>query len=232
MRPGSIRLIWEHTFVTHPAYIREKARQMRIEKDLTIDEIAERLAISRQTIFSWVKDIPLRERKSNPGQALGNAAMQAKYKALRDAAYEQGWSEYAELAQEPTFRDFVGMYLAEGYKRDRNTVSICNSDMDVIYLAESWIRRFSRNRIEHGLQFHADQDPDVLRRRWADLLDVEPASIRLQRKSNSNQMTKRTWRSRHGVLTIRVGDTYFHARLQAWMRRLADEWLDLPLRGA
>ena len=55
----SVWFLREHVFVAHPAYIREKARQMRIDKDLTIDEIAERLAISRQTIAYWLRDLPL-----------------------------------------------------------------------------------------------------------------------------------------------------------------------------
>jgi hypothetical protein len=62
-------------FVTHPAYIREKARQMRIEKDLTIDEIAERLAISRQTIFYCVRDARLKKpRRTTAGQRMCNKA--------------------------------------------------------------------------------------------------------------------------------------------------------------
>jgi DNA-binding XRE family transcriptional regulator len=36
--------------MAHPAYLREKARSMRIERRLTIDELAERLALSRTTI--------------------------------------------------------------------------------------------------------------------------------------------------------------------------------------
>jgi transposase-like protein len=54
-RRRSIRPKWEHVFVTYPAYVREKARRMRVERDFTIDEIAERLAISRQTIYHWVR---------------------------------------------------------------------------------------------------------------------------------------------------------------------------------
>src|SRR3954454_15366548 len=99
-------------FVTHPDYIRQKARQMRIEKDLTIDGIAERLGISRQKIACWVRDLPVagvarglarqpiaywvralplqRAPRANPGQRLGNLAMQRKFKALRDTAYEEG----------------------------------------------------------------------------------------------------------------------------------------------
>src|SRR4051812_11671048 len=98
----SFRSIWEHMFVTHPAYIREKAIQMRVEKDLTIDEIAERLAISRQTIAYWVKDFPLKVRRSSPGQALGTLAMQRKYRELREEAYAQGVAEYDELCTDPT----------------------------------------------------------------------------------------------------------------------------------
>jgi len=124
-------------FVTHPAYIREKARQMRIERGMTIDEIAERLAVSRTTVFYWLRDLPPLERMGRPpsvGQALGNLAMQRRYRELREAAYGQGLAEFDELVLEPTFRDFVCMYIGEGYKRSRNTVAICriavNSDAE------------------------------------------------------------------------------------------------------
>ena len=80
--------------MAYPAYIREKARQLRTDKKLTIDELAERLAISRTTIYYWVKDLEI-PRKSNCGwpasaQQKGTAAMQLRYRALREAAYKQG----------------------------------------------------------------------------------------------------------------------------------------------
>ena len=37
--------------MTHPDYIRQKALRLRTEARLTIDEIAERLALSRTTIY-------------------------------------------------------------------------------------------------------------------------------------------------------------------------------------
>jgi transcriptional regulator with XRE-family HTH domain len=216
--------------VTHPAYIREKARQMRLEKDLTIDEIAERLGISRQTIFCWVKDVPLKKPR-RVDYAARAEANRARFKAMRDEAYEQGFAQYDDLINEPTFRDFVCMYIGEGYKRNRNEVHLCNSDSNVLVLADYWIRRFATNPISYCLQYHADQDPDELRRFWSLLLKIDATAIRLQRKSNSNQLEGRTWRSRWGVLSIRCGDTYFRAKLQAWMDRLFEEWLHLPVVG-
>jgi hypothetical protein len=93
-------------------------------------------------------------------------------------------------------------------------------------LAECWVRRFARNPLDYSLQYHADQDVDELKRFWAKLLHIDPEAIKLRRKSNSNQLTGRTWRSQHGVLTVRTSDTYFHARLQAWMDRIRAEWVD------
>lgn len=152
--------------------------------------------------------------------------MRRKYKRLRDEAYEEGWEQFDELVREPSFRDFVCMYIGEGSKRSRNEVGICNSNVKVMILADYWMRRFATNPIRYSVQYHADQDVDELRGFWGRMLRVDPAEIRLQRKSNSNQLTGRTWRSRWGVLTIRSGDTYFRARLQAWMDRIFEEWLD------
>jgi hypothetical protein len=45
--------------IAHAAYLREKARSMRIERQFTIDELAERLALSRSTVYYWVRDLPI-----------------------------------------------------------------------------------------------------------------------------------------------------------------------------
>lgn len=216
--------------MTYPPYLREKARQLRAEKGLTIDEIAERLALGRTTVFYWVGDMPRPARclwRPGPAHQLGTRAMQARYKRQRDEARELGFWEFPRLCSMPTFRDFVGMYIAEGSKRNRNVVALGNSDPAVIRLADHWIRYFSRRPIEYRIQHHADQRMSTLAAFWGELLGVPGSAIRFQRKSNSRQLAKRTWRSKHGVLTVRTNDTLFRARLQGWIEQVQTLWLDL-----
>lgn len=161
---------------------------------------------------------------SDAARRKGNRAMRAKYRALREAAYRQGREEFPVLLMQPTFRDFVCMYIGEGYKRDRNVVSICNSDPAVVRLGAHWIARLTSNRVAFEFQHHADQDPDELRAFWGSLLNIDPLAIKFQRKSNSRKMSGRAWRSRYGVLQVRTSDTYLRARLDAWMDRVRFEW--------
>lgn len=210
--------------MSYPPYLREKARELRREKHLSIDEIAERLALSRTTVHYWVRGMPLgRRRRDNPH--LGARKMLAKHRRAREEAYELGHWEFPRLTPHPTFRDFVTLYVAEGYRRDRNMVSICNSDPAVMQIATLWIRRFSRRPLAFSVQFHADQNLAELTRFWEERLALQPGEIRLQRKSNSNQLRHRAWRSRYGVIAVRVGDTLFRARLQGWIDRLQEEWV-------
>ena len=58
--------------MAHPAYLREKMRRLRTERKLTIDELAERLALSRSTIYYWVRDLPIDHAgRANAGQRKG-----------------------------------------------------------------------------------------------------------------------------------------------------------------
>lgn len=215
--------------MSHPSYLREKARTLRAERRLTIDEIAERLALSRSTIYYWVKDMPIPGSGAGTGfssaaQRKGTRAMKRKYRLLREAAYREGVESYAGLAEDPTFRDFVCLYIGEGSKRDRNRVALANSDPIVILHATRWMRRLSERPLMFWLQFHADQQPAELVRFWSGLLDTPSDTVRLLRKSNSNQLTGRTWRSRYGVLSVAIMDTYLRARLQAWMDLTRRSW--------
>jgi hypothetical protein len=202
----------------HPAYLRDKALQMRVDRHLSINEIALRLALPKTTIYYWLKDVPLgRPRRANPGQRRGNRAMRTRYREAREAAYAVGRAEFTDLAADPTFRDFVCLYIAKGHKRDRNSVSLCNSDPAVVRLAARWMRRFARNPVTYRVQYHADQRPDTLAAFWAEQLNTHPNYITVVPKSNSNRLSGRTWRCEHGVLDVRTGDTMFRARLQGWM---------------
>jgi hypothetical protein len=218
--------------VAYPAYVREKARQLRLEKHLSVDEIAARLSLPKTTIYYWIRDLPLgRPRRANPGQRRGTRSMQRSYALRRAAAYLQGRIEFDDLIEEPTFRDFVCLYMAEGYKRSRNKVGVCNSDPAIVALCANWVRRFARNPVRYSIQYHADQDLEDIQRFWARRLGVRPNEIRLQRKSNSGRLTGRTWRSRYGVLNVTVGDTLLRARLEAWMHSLQEQWLHSPAPG-
>ena len=219
--------------MTHPTYIREKARALRAEQRLTIDQIAERLALPRTTIYHWVRDMPVAGWGRGSGlpthaQREGTRSMQRRFRLLREEAYRDGVDSFAALCGEPTFRDFVCMYIGEGYKRSRNRVSICNSDPAVVKLGCHWIARLAARPPYFRLQYHADQDLDALRSFWGKQVEAPPAMIKVLRKSNSNQLTGRTWRSRWGVLAVSVDDTYLRARIEAWITELKAEWGRAP----
>jgi AcrR family transcriptional regulator len=173
--------------VAYPAYVREKARELRLEKHLSVDEIAARLALPKTTIYYWIRDMPLGRPRRENGHP-GSRAMCRKYRLLREAAYEEGKAEFELLAGDPCFRDFVCLYIAEGYKRNRNRVSVANSDPSVVVLCTHWIRRFARNPVTFSVQYHADQNLREVTEFWSEHINVSPEAIRMQRKSNSGEL--------------------------------------------
>jgi len=159
---------------------------MRVERQLTIDELAERLALPRTTIYYWVRDLPIPGSGSGgvwpeAARRKGTRAMQRKYRLLREEAYLEGMASFDELAADPTFRDFVCLYIAEGYKRNRNVVSVCNSDPVVVRVATRWLRRLTDGQLGFSIQYHADQDLSELREFWSNTLEIDAATIKLQR---------------------------------------------------
>jgi hypothetical protein len=218
--------------MAYPRYLRERAREMRQMKKLSLIEIAERLALPKTTVYYWISDLPLGRPRRDNGHP-GNLAMQAKYRLIREAAYREGAEEFVRLAiQTPAFRDFVCLYIGEGYRRNRNRVSIANSDPAIVAFAARWIQHFSDRPLDCSLQFHADQDPRKLAVFWSERLSVDPSRVRLQPKSNSSKLATRKWRCQYGVLSVGVNDTALRARLQGWIDSIKEQWLDSASFGA
>jgi hypothetical protein len=99
-------------------------------------------------------------------------------------------------------------------------------------LAVYWLSEFSTKRMRFSIQYHADQDLNTLRRYWAEELGIPGMAIEFLRKSNSGQLAHRTWRSKHGVLSVRLHDTLLRSRIQGWIHCMRSDWLDSPAPGA
>lgn len=90
--------------------------RVRRKQTRSLDEICNRLALPRGTVYYWIKDIPLqRPRKTNLAPAY--AATFKKFRLIREDSYKQGLLEYDTLVANPTFRDFVTLFMTEGYNQ-------------------------------------------------------------------------------------------------------------------
>ncbi len=212
---------------TYPPHLRAKAIELRTKDHMTLDEIIERLQLPKTTVYGWIKDYPLPvTRPRNPqGQIIASLANQERAAAKRQTWYDLGISEAPTLlTTDLKVRDFVLMYIGEGGKKDRNRVDICNSDPKVVKLSHDVMRRYSDKTYYYRLQIHADHEPAELQRFWGNLLNLQPERFEIIRKSNSGQLSGRQFRSVYGVCTVQVSDTYFRARLQAWMDFVKSTW--------
>lgn len=208
-------------------HLREKAVQLRREEQLTLTEIVERLKLPKTTIYGWIRHIPIeRTSRQTEAQQRGTATMQKIYAARREDAYQVGWEQAPELLSDPLLRDFVVLYIAEGYKRSRNQVAIGNADASVMQLAYIFFQKYGNleRKLEFLVQIHIDHDEADIQTYWATILGIKPEQIKIVRKSNSGQLKGRRFRSEHGVMTIRLNDTYFRAKLQAWIDYLQQSW--------
>ena len=220
----------------HTSQLRAEAVRLRAIEGYTLRELAEHFGISRSTINYWVKDVPagtelpaerqrVRAERQRANQQAGTASMQSKYAARRQQAYDAVRAQASALLEDREIRDFVVLYLAEGTRKDRNVVALSNSNPLIIKFAHRCMQRLATNpHFYCSFQYHADQDPEQLRRFWAALLDLNPERIKPILKTNSGHLQGRRFACEYGVFQIKAGDTIFRAQLQALMDAVQEQW--------
>ncbi len=210
-------------------HLKDKALKLR-EKNLDIDTIAKMLSIGRTTIYTWVKDIPItKTTKQTLAQQIGSAANKEKHKKIRESYYQQGIEEYNKLKNNITFKDFIMIYLTEGYRKNKNVVDICNSNPRIIKLSYYWMSKLKTEgrKFDFSVQIHEDQYPEEIKNFWASILKINKEEIKIFPKSNSGKLKGRNWRSEFGVLNLRLNDTYFRSKIQAYMDKLEESWEEI-----
>lgn len=187
--------------------LRELAIRLR-RSGASLDEIVEKTKRNRGTVYYWIRKIPL-QRPTASGtvaQIRQGKRASAEAAALRAAAYGRGVSGWASFSKNPLAREFVMLYLTEGYRKSRHVVSVINSDPALVRLALHGIRLVSDKEVFIEVRIYQDHDAKAERSYWAKVLQVPITLVRTYVK-NTGGMTWRTEPSTHGCVVVRVGDT-------------------------
>jgi hypothetical protein len=208
------------------------ARLLRVERQLTVDQLAERLAVPRSTVYYWIRDLPLRAPRGNAeatgdSEAVDTIGTEGEHEPLRPgqaSAYEQGLRSFDDLVAQPTFRDFLCIYILEGYKRDRTRVSLTNADPAVMRLVNRWIWRLTDKSPSFSLSCPPEQSVSELRRFWSEMVGARPEAIHARPDGKGEPFRGSSVLPVHGALTVSVDDKLLRALLQAWMSKMREGW--------
>jgi hypothetical protein len=205
--------------MAHSNYLRQMARLLRVEQRLTVDQLASRLALPRSTVYYWVRDLPLREAEGEVVDVRARARAGAGA-----AAYEDALRSFDDLAAQPTFRDFVCLYISRGCIHERAKVSLSDSDPAVMRLVNRWMLRLSDRSPLLSIRYESGQSLTELRRFWSGIVGAHARTIRVHEATDRAGARSAVRRARHGVLTVAVEDELLRARLQAWICKTRDSW--------
>lgn len=123
-----------------------------------------------------------------------------------------------------SFRDFIILYITEGYRRTTECVALGNSNPSIIKLAHYWIKNLSKRKIIYTLRIHKDHNYKKSIIFWSSYLSINKENIKYILKNNSCLMKTRNWRNEHGILTIATWDTYLKTKIDAYIDYLEKEW--------
>jgi hypothetical protein len=216
--------------MAHSNYLRRMARLLRVEQRLTVDQLASRLALPRSTVYYWVRDLPLGEREgecasaAGVGERAGTDIGKRASAVAGDVAYEDALRSFDDLVAQPTFRDFVCLYIARGSTHERAKVSLSDSDAAVMRLVNRWMLRLSDKSPLLSVRYEPGQSLTELRRFWGGVVGVQARTIHVHEATDRADARVTEQRAGHGVLTVAVEDALLRARLQAWICKTRDSW--------
>lgn len=206
----------------------EIALQMK-KDNLSTKEISEKMNRPVGTIKRWLAPYGLKASseviKANALKA--SLKMQENCALKRNEAYNKAKETVALDLKDKLLRDFVNIYIGEGYKRNRDSVSIVNSDPKIILLSLYVMKKYflkSDKKMIMQIRYYKENDNELeLLEYWKKLFNDEnikfttyiQPTVRAEGHNNSNK---------YGLVTVTINDTYAKQKLNAYMDYVKEEW--------
>lgn len=205
---------------------KKEALRLRIEEQLSYSEITKRLNVPKSTLSGWLKNYPLSKKKiamlqhSEASREKFRNTMRQKREAREQEVYQTQRKKLGALSRQSVYTAGLMLYLAEGGKTNYSTISLANTDPNVIRFFISWLETFlhiPKSKLKIGLHLYEGMDIAQERAFWKRALSIENAQfykdqIRPLRKGSFSYNES----FRHGTCQV-----YFHGVKQKMELMLA-----------
>lgn len=221
---------------------KEEARKLR-QKGLSVNEITQKLGVSKSSVSIWVRDISLTPEQienlnnKNPfhiNSRLGSIAMKNKFKDQRKSFQEEG-KEMA-LNNGMLFSQGCMLYWGEGSK-NRNSVQLCNSDPYLLRLFKNFlIKHFNIKEEEISLYINCYTGNGIsveeIQEYWISILKLDKSNLRKTRIDQYPNSSKKTKKGKlpYGTCCLTVNRTdvlqKIYGAIQFYGGFIKDSWIE------
>jgi AcrR family transcriptional regulator len=220
--------------------VRAKARELRTQ-ELSVNEIAARLGVSKSSVSLWVRDLPYPAKFAhinNPRRHEGLRRYAARAKATREtrltAEATAAAAEIGRLSEREVLIAGAIAYWCEGTKnkphRQYDRVSFINSDPGLIILFLRFLRvaGVDQQALALRIYIHENADAAAAQRFWQDVTGARPEQFRSPTLKHHNPKTRRknTGEGYHGCLRIDVLlSSTLYRQIEGWVSAITAQTL-------
>ncbi len=215
---------------------KEQALQFR-KQGKSYNEINKTLGVPKSTLSSWLKEIPISKHIKNQNinrakiiWAKNITAYNKRKSLVNQKAKEREINQFAQeiknVDNQALFWLGLGLFLAEGGKRERWSVRFVNADSDIIKLMMKFFREICLvpdDRFRFRIYLHPNIEDQGAKSAWSKILNISikqfyksqnVISQSSQRKRNSNRLPI-------GTLHIYINDVRQMNKMRGWIKGLS-----------
>lgn len=204
------------------------------KKGASYSQIKTKLSLSKSTLSRWLKNIPLSKKamerlqhnREKKIERFRNT-MKMKKNAVLEQYYLDASKRLFPLSKKELHLAGIFLYWGEGGKSENHTISINNTDPDVLLFALHWIHsslKVPRSKVKVLLHIYSDMSIDKETRFWSSLLNIPPKQflnpyIKKSKRSNLDQKG-----FGHGTCCLMVYNTVLKEKLLMSIRAIASRF--------
>ncbi len=178
----------------------------------TYSEIKALLKVGKSSLSLWLRDMPLSPEQMRAVRDFSpkrieryRATMQKKRDDRLGLAYEKAKNDIGNLNERELFLTGLFLYWGEGAKTMRGTVTVSNTDPEVIRFFLRWLEVLGveRSKVRIRLHLYTDMNIKEETRFWAQLLNLSQNQF-LTPYVKTSALTDITFKTGYGHGTCNV----------------------------
>jgi hypothetical protein len=188
---------------------------------MTLQDIADRLGVSKSSVSLWVRDVPFTPSKRRYGPQRRPNRLHDEKQAQIAALNEAGLDRIGCLSDDAFLAAGAALYAGEGGKGDGSVV-FANSDPAMVRFFCVWLRRYfdiDEARLRARVYLHEGLDLDAAHAHWSEVTLIPVEQFRAPYRAVADP-TMRKNKHEHGCVYVVYCCSRTHRAVMGLVRAL------------